>query len=69
MLAQIQLQRPSKQFQQHFKADLRNRRVIPAFAELITDKCVWNRRIQLATRILLVRVVGPYVVPKPPHKS
>lgn len=38
MLPQIQLQCPSKQLQEHLKADLANGRVIAALAKLITDK-------------------------------
>jgi hypothetical protein len=38
MLAQIQLQGPSKQFQQHLEASLGDGRVVPALAELISDK-------------------------------
>lgn len=38
MLSQIQLQCPSKQLEEHLKADLANGRVIAALAKLITDK-------------------------------
>lgn len=41
MLAQIQLQGPSKQFQQHLKARLGYGRVIPALAEFIPDKSIY----------------------------
>jgi hypothetical protein len=38
VIAQIQLQRASKQLQQHLKADLGNGRIVPSFAELIPNK-------------------------------
>jgi adenylylsulfate kinase-like enzyme len=38
MLAQIQLQGPSEQFQQHLEARLGDGRVVPALAKLISDK-------------------------------
>jgi hypothetical protein len=38
VLAQIQLQSATKQLEQHLKANLGNSRIVPALAELITDK-------------------------------
>lgn len=38
MLAQVQLQGPSEEFQQHLEAGLGDGRVVPALAELISDK-------------------------------
>lgn len=40
MLTQVQLERATKQFQQHLKANLGDRRVIATLAELISDKSV-----------------------------
>jgi hypothetical protein len=48
MLSQIQLQRASKQLQQHLKARLGNSRIVPALAELIADKGIWTTSAQFA---------------------
>lgn len=37
-LAQVKLERATKQFKQHFKACLGDGRVVPTFAELVSDK-------------------------------
>jgi hypothetical protein len=47
MLAQIQLQGPSKQFQQHLEAGLGDGRVIPALAKLISDKGIYIVSVRL----------------------
>jgi hypothetical protein len=39
-LAQITPQRSPKQFQQHLKANVRNHRIVPALARLISDECM-----------------------------
>lgn len=41
MLAQVQLQGASEQFQQHLEAGLGDGRVVPALAELISDKGIY----------------------------
>lgn len=44
MLAQIQLQGPSEEFQQHLEARLGNGRIVPALAELVADKGICPRQ-------------------------
>lgn len=69
-LAQVHLQRPAKQLQQHLKTHLANRRVVPAFAEFVADKCICllSARSDFARFVKMVRNVT-YAAPRRPHTT
>ncbi len=54
--SQIQLQSPFEDFQQHLEADFADCRVIPPFAQLVSDEGM------LCSKDLVEREVGPYFV-------
>lgn len=57
MISQIQLQRTTKQLQQHLKAHLANRGVIPPLAEFVADKRIYRSLSASPDEICLMQYV------------